>query len=153
MGSSWSKLKKAVEKGDQAKVLEIYNKNPEIRKKLNANAVINDYTLDTYLHFTAKHGMVEFLKFLLYENNGNPNKTNKYKQTVLHKVCEGSKDNVSYECMQLLLQWHSNSGSTTQLETKKTFEIEKSSSSHSKPQVIVEIDVNAKDEVILSWIN
>ena len=152
MGSNWSKIKKAVEKGDQSKVLEIYNKNPEIRKKLNANAVINDYTLDTYMHCCAKHGMVEFLKLLLYENHGNPNKTNKYKQSVLHKVCEGSKDNVSYECMQLLLQWHSNSASTAQLENKKTIEMEKSSSSLSKPQAMVEIDVNAKDEVDISFI-
>ena len=50
--------------------------------------IINDYTLDTYMHYAANMGMLEFLKLLLNENNGNPNKQNKRKQTVLHKVCE-----------------------------------------------------------------
>ena len=88
MGSNYSKIKKALEKGDEHKVLEIYKKSPDIRKKLNANAIINDYTLDTYMHYAAKMGMLEFLKLLLNENHGNPNKQNKRKQTVLHKVCE-----------------------------------------------------------------
>lgn len=57
------------------------------------------------MHAAARHGMYELLKALLYENGGNPNKVNRRKQTVLHKVCEGSVDAVQYECMQLLLQW------------------------------------------------
>lgn len=115
MGSNWSKIKKAVEKGEETKVLEIYNKNADIRRKLNANAVINDYTLDTYMHLSARNGMIEFLKLLLYENKGDPNRLNRRKQTVLHKVCEGHVDSVQYECMQLLLQWHDPVSSSNQL--------------------------------------
>lgn len=151
MGSSWSKLKKSVEKGDETKVLEIYNKNPEIRRKLNANSVINDYTLDTYMHICARHGMIEFLKLLLYENNGNPNKLNRRKQTVLHKVCEGQSDNVQYECMQLLLQWHDTSSSTSQLMNKSIQTINKQGENINDKKtpntnLLIDINVNAKDD-------
>lgn len=115
MGSNWSRLKRAVEKGEESRALELYTKSTDIRRKLNANSIINDYTLDTYMHVSARHGMHEFLKLLLYENSGNPNKMNKRKQTVLHKVCEGSVDTVQYECMQLLLQWHDPTASASQL--------------------------------------
>lgn len=115
MGSNWSKLKRAVEKGEESRALELYTKNSDMRRKLNANSVVNDYTLDTYMHVAARHGMREFLKLLLYENGGNPNKLNRRKQTVLHRVCEGHADSVQYECMQLLLQWHDPTSSASQL--------------------------------------
>ncbi|RNA20713.1 ankyrin repeat and IBR domain-containing 1-like [Brachionus plicatilis] len=106
MGSNWSKLNKYLERGDEAKCVEIYTKSADIRRKLNANVVVDELTLDTYLHVAAKNGMCKFVKLLLCQNSGNPNKTNRKKQTAMHKVCEGSKDPVQHECMQLLLQWH-----------------------------------------------
>jgi len=112
MGSNWAKLKKAVENGDEAKALEIYEKCSEIQAKLNANAILNEHTLDTYMHLSAYHGMVEFLRLLIKNNNGNPNKLNRRKQTVLHKVCQGAKDSVQYECMKLLLDWRDTSCAT-----------------------------------------
>jgi hypothetical protein len=131
MGSNWSKLKKSLERGDQTKALEIYTKNAEIRKKLNANAIINEYSLDTYMHVCSKCGMIDFLKILLYENNGNPNNLNRHRQTVLHKVCQGRNDSVQYECMKLLLQWRDpDNNNSTENNTNLT-----------------EINVNAKDEV------
>jgi ankyrin repeat protein len=143
MGSNYSKIKKALEKGDEHKVLEIYKKSPDIRKKLNANAIINDYTLDTYMHYAAKMGMLEFLKLLLNENNGNPNKQNKRKQTVLHKVCEGVKDQVQFECMKLLFQWRENNTKNTNNKS-----IMDSTSDHIIDKSC-DIDVNAKDDVII----
>jgi ankyrin repeat protein len=143
MGSHYSKLKKALEKGDELKALEIYKKNSDIRKKLNANAIINDYTLDTYMHVAAKFGMFEFLKYLLNENNGNPNKQNKRKQTVLHKACEGAKDQVQIECMKLLFQWRENSTKTTS-NNKNII-----CSSETNIDKLCDIDVNAKDDVII----
>ena len=158
MGSNWSKLKKAVERGDEPAVLEIYNKNSEIRRKLNANSILNEITLDTYMHLSAMYGMVEFLKLLLYENGGNPNKLNRYNQTVLHKVCEGTNDIVQYECMQLLLQWHNPATSTLSLIAKNSQPNKQNLSQEILPNYChnsfiklnencTEINVNAKDQV------
>lgn len=152
MGSNWSKLHKYLEKGDEAKVLEIYNKSNDIKRRLNANSVVNDITLDTYMHLGAKHGMCQFLKLLLYENNGNPNKINRKKQTVLHKVCEGSNDSIQYECMQILLQWHDNkkrSSNSLSIQNQQ----ENNSTNRNLNQNLIDINVNAKDEVSLEIIN
>ena len=134
MGSNWSKVKRAVEKGEESRALELYTKSSDIRRKLNANSVINEYTLDTYMHVSARHGMHEFLKLLLYENRGNPNKLNRRKQTVLHKVCEGNVDAVQYECMQLLLQWHDPTASASQLMLAAGAGATKSSSPQNQQQ-------------------
>jgi len=95
------------------------------------------------MHYAAKMGMLEFLKLLLNENNGNPNKQNKRKQTVLHKVCEGGKDQVQFECMKLLFQWRENNTKNTNnksiMESTSDHVIDKS----------CDIDVNAKDDVII----
>lgn len=153
------KFKKAVEKGDEAKVLEIYNKHTGIRRKLNANAIVNEDFLDTYMHVAAKNGMVEFLKLLLYENRGDPNKLNRNKETVLHKICQGSNDSVQYECLQLILQWHNlekTLASASSLSLNKSNKsshqnaapIPKSASSnikHCLEFVLIDVNINAKD--------
>jgi len=155
MGSNWSKLKKYVEKGDETKALEIYHKSADIRRKLNANAVVNELTLDTYMHLSAMHGMFEFLKLLLNENKGNPNKLNRNNQTVLHKCCQGSKDLVQYECLKLLLQWHS-PVTTDQQQQQNRNDLSRNDSNSSNSRVNsfipsnTEINVNAKDMVITS---
>jgi ankyrin repeat/IBR domain-containing protein 1 len=155
MGSQWSKLKKRLERGDEFKAIEIYQKNEDIRRKLNANGIINEYSLDTYMHVSAKYGMVDFLKLMLYENNGDPNKLNRHRQTVLHKVCQGNVDAVQYECMKLLLQWHDPSQSAALLMTKaagvggSNRELPASNNENKNEKtslVLTEINVNAKDE-------
>ena len=118
MGSNWSKLKKTLERGDEIKSLEIYNKSSEIKRKLNANAIVNEYTLDTYMHVCGKYGMVDFLKILLYENHGDPNKMNRHRQTPLHKICQGQVDSLQYECMKLLIQWQDPSQAASYLMSK-----------------------------------
>lgn len=122
MGSNWSKLNKYLERGDETKCLDIYSKSADIRRKLNANLVIDEISLDTYMHVAAKQGMCKFLKILLYEKNGNPNKTNRKKQTVMHKVCEGSTDATQYECMQMLLQWKGSGSGQVDVNAKDEFE-------------------------------
>lgn len=149
MGSNGSKLRKSLEKGEESKVIELYKKSTELRRKLNANSIVDELTLDTYMHLSAKYGMCEFLKLLLYENNGNPNKINRRKQTVLHKVCEGSNDQLQYECMQILLQWHDPSAKTPLPAIEP---INSSSDSNTRnlnlAHNLIDINVNAKDEVI-----
>lgn len=105
MGSDWSKIKKAVEAGDETKALDIYQNNADIQSKLNANAIINEQTLDTFMHLSARHGMIELMKLMLNRNHGNPNKLNRRKQTVLHKICQGSRDSVQHDCLKLLMEW------------------------------------------------
>ena len=154
MGSNWSKLKKAVERGDESKALEIYSKNQDIRRKLNANSIINEYSLDTYMHTCAKYGMTEFLKLLLYENNGNPNKQNRHKQTVLHKICQGQVDSTQYECMKLLLQWRdpnqtSNNHVSSNLKNSAS-ELKENKSDNDRinvKNIQTDVNINAKDEV------
>lgn len=115
MGSQFSQLKKHANLGNEEKCLEIYRRHAQIRKKLNANVSIDDTTFDTYMHVSAKKGMVEFLKILLYEANGNPNTLNRSNQNVLHSCCNSSNDQRQYECMQIILQWHQKAQIRSQL--------------------------------------
>ncbi len=152
MGSNLGKLKKAVEKGDEAKVLDLYNKHSDIRRKLNANSVVNENTQDTYMHLSGKHGMIQFLKILLNENSGNPNKLNRRKQTTLHRICDGSKDHVQYECLKLLLQWQESNkhedDSTSLKDDNDSIKTVAQQANLSKkaPGIVNEININCRDE-------
>jgi ankyrin repeat protein len=106
MGSPFSQLKKHTNLGNERKCLQIYRKYSQVRRKLNASRIIDEATLDTYMHVCAQKGMVEFLKVLLYEKNGNPNALNRSNQNVLHSCCNSSNDQRQYECMQIILQWY-----------------------------------------------
>jgi hypothetical protein len=64
MGSTSTKLRKLVEKGDELHALEIFNKNNDLKSKLNANTVLNKESLDTWMHIAGKNGMNKILKFL-----------------------------------------------------------------------------------------
>lgn len=106
MGSQYSQLKKYTNLGNERKCVEIYRRNAQLRKRFNANVSIDDTTFDTYMHVSAQKGMVEFLKILLREANGNPNTLNRCNQNVLHSCCNSSNDQRQYECMQVILQWY-----------------------------------------------
>jgi ankyrin repeat and IBR domain-containing protein 1 len=116
MGTNLTKLKKCLEEGDESRLLQIYLNNSNIRRKIDANDVINEQTLDTYMHVCASNGMSEFLKYLLYENKGNPNTLNRNKQTVLHKICDCNtfnNDQKQFECLELVLKWNNNNNNIT----------------------------------------
>lgn len=127
MGSNWSQFKKSIEKGNEKKCLDIYNKYSSIRKKLDANSVINELTLDSYIHMCAKNGMVELLKLFLNENNGNPNSLNRDDQNILHKCCDGRNDAIQYECLQVIFKW---------VEEKRV---------NSKDDSVIELNINEQD--------
>lgn len=106
MGSNLTKLKKLCEKGDEKSALELYEKfSNDLKQKLNANSVINNDILDTWLHVTAKNGMFKFLKILIYQHNGLPTKLNKKNQNLLHKICQGSNDSTQLPCLNLIIEW------------------------------------------------
>lgn len=130
MGSNSTKLKKYLVKGDEFHALEVYNKNSSLKSKLNANTIVNNESLDTWMHVAAKNGMINLLKqplvFIYYLfsdllqlthfsrnlitcNDGNPKKLNKQKQNVLHKICDGNNDQIQLECLSLVLQWRDSS--------------------------------------------
>ena len=115
MGSQYSQLKKYTNQGNEEKCLEIYRRHAKLRKRLNANVSIDDTTFDTYMHVSAQKGMVEFLKILLYEANGNPNTLNRSNQNVLHSCCNSNNDQRQYECMQIILQWYQKAQIRSQL--------------------------------------
>jgi ankyrin repeat/IBR domain-containing protein 1 len=160
MGSQWSKLKKAVERGDEVKAIEIYNRSDDIRRRLHGDSIVNEQTLDTYMHLSGRYGMIDFLKLMLYENRGNPNKLNRHNQTVLHKVCQGYHDIRQYECMKLLLQWHDSAMSASVLMVKAAtagttaaaapaaVSETPNTNNINNPQQLsfVDVNVNAKDE-------
>lgn len=153
MGSDWSKLKKAVEAGDETKALDIYQNNADIQSKLNANAIINEHTLDTFMHLSARHGMIELMKLMLNRNQGNPNKLNRRKQTVLHKICQGSRDSVQHDCLKLLMEWrdlnHSPSFSSISSKAKNINELSESMRDfeNANKNPITDININLKDDV------
>ena len=62
MGSNSTKLKKYLVKGDEFHALEVYNKNSSLKSKLNANTIVNNESLDTWMHVAAKNGMINLLK-------------------------------------------------------------------------------------------
>jgi hypothetical protein len=62
MGSNATKLKKYVEKGDETRALQLYDKTIDLKNKLNANFIINNETLDTWMHVAARNGMKNILR-------------------------------------------------------------------------------------------
>ena len=63
MGSNSTKLKKLVEKGDELHALEVFNRNNDLKNKLNANMIVDKESLDTWMHVAGKNGMNNILRF------------------------------------------------------------------------------------------
>lgn len=64
MGSSASKFRKAVIKGDEATALHVHEKNSHLLKAFDPNEPIGTILdhQNSYLHFAAKHGMKDLLR-------------------------------------------------------------------------------------------
>ena len=63
MGSNSTKLKKLVEKGNELHALEVFNRNNDLKNKLNANMIVDKESLDTWMHVAGKNGMNNILRF------------------------------------------------------------------------------------------
>mgnify|MGYP001799348838 CR=1 FL=1 len=63
MGSSTSKLKKKLKKGDESSALSLFDTNKDLQRKFDANISYGDrHNHDTPLHLAARHGMKRALR-------------------------------------------------------------------------------------------
>ena len=84
MGSAGSKLRSALQRGDETAALQIFE-DPSLQIDPNASYG-EQYGSNTPLHFAAEHGMREMFE-LLVKNGGNPNRKNGDGRTCLHLLC------------------------------------------------------------------
>ena len=112
MGSASSKFKKYLQHGDEYAAMQVYQNNPEVRKTLEPSYSYGDnHDHYTPLHYAARHGMKHLIRAFLNDLDGNPNKTNVFRQTALHCVCQVNQqkspsalERRSYSVI-LLLSW------------------------------------------------
>lgn len=122
MGSSTSKFRKALQRGEGVEAMHIYLKNPEIKRNLDPNCSFGvNHGRNTALHYAAMHAMKAFIREFL-EEKADPNITNAIGQNALHCVSlcfrgvESSVDKARADCMSILLGWSSNLPEGTGLE-------------------------------------
>lgn len=113
MGSSSSKFRKALQRGEGVEAMHIYLKNPDIKRNLEPNNSFGvNHGHNTALHYAAMHGMKAFVREFL-EERANPNICNVLGQNSLHCICmtnrgtEPSVDKTRAECLSYLLKWNS----------------------------------------------
>lgn len=114
MGSSTSKFRKALQRGEGVEAMHIYLKNPDIKRNLDPNCSFGvNHGRNTALHYASMHAMKAFIREFL-EEKANPNIANSTGQNALHCVCssfrgvEASVDKTRAECLSILLGWNSN---------------------------------------------
>lgn len=122
MGSSTSKFRKALQRGEGVEAMHIYLKNPDIKRNLDPNYSFGvNQGHNTALHFAALHAMKAFVREFL-EERGNPNIRNSLGQNSLHCICstyrgaESSVDKTRAECLSNLLTWNSSNQDETAAE-------------------------------------
>lgn len=115
MGSSTSKFRKALQRGEGVEAMHIYLKNPDIKRNLDPNHSFGvNHGHNTALHYAAMHGMKAFVREFL-EERANPNIRNGSGKTSLHCICtsyrgyrnEPSVDKTRAECLSILLAYNS----------------------------------------------
>lgn len=116
MGSSTSKFRKALQRGEGVEAMHIYLKNPDIKRNLDPNHSFGvNHGHNTALHYATLHGMEAFVREFL-EERANPNIRNALGQNSLHCICsvthmyqvnESSVDKTRAECLSNLLAWNS----------------------------------------------
>ena len=111
MGSNTSKLRKALQRGEEVEAMHIYLKNPDIKRNLDPSGSYGDsYDNNTALHYASSYAMKHFIRSFLVER-GNPNKRNSKNQTAIHCICttvrgtEETVDSHRAECLSSFLQW------------------------------------------------
>ena len=122
MGSSTSKFRKALQRGEGVEAMHIYLKNPDIKRNLDPNYSFGvNHGHNTALHFAAMHAMKAFIREFL-EERANPNIRNGAGQNALHCICstyqrgETSVDKARAECLSNLLGWNANLQEGTAIE-------------------------------------
>lgn len=113
MGSSTSKFRKALQRGEGVEAMHIYLKNPDIKRNLDPNYSFGvNHGHNTALHYASMHAMKAFIREFL-EERANPNIRNGAGQNALHCICssyrgaEASVDKTRAECLSNLLGWNS----------------------------------------------
>jgi len=72
MGSSGSKLKKKLVKGDETAALSLFDTNKDLHKKFDPNVSYGDrYNHDSALHLVARHSMHRLLRYCLGHSDMN----------------------------------------------------------------------------------
>lgn len=112
MGSSSSKFRKALQRGEGVEAMHIYLKHPDIKRNLDPNNSFGvNHRHNTALHYAALHGIKAFVREFL-EERANPNIRNEMGQNSFHCICltnrgtEGSVDKTRAECLTNLLKWN-----------------------------------------------
>ena len=126
MGSSTSKFRKALQRGEGVEAMHIYLKNPDIKRNLDPNYGFGvNHGHNTALHYASLHAMKAFVREFL-EEKANPNIRNALGQNALHCICstsrgsEPSVDKTRAECLSNLLGWSSNlqDGSAIEIDAR-----------------------------------
>ncbi|XP_078345058.1 ankyrin repeat and IBR domain-containing protein 1-like [Oculina patagonica] len=122
MGSSTSKFRKALQRGEGVEAMHIYLKNPDIKRNLDPNCSFGvNHGHNTALHYASLHAMKAFVREFL-EEKANPNIQNAVGQNALHCICstyrgsETSVDKTRAECLSNLLGWNSSLQDETAIE-------------------------------------
>lgn len=122
MGSNTSKLRKALQRGEEVEAMQIYLKNPDIKRNLDPSGSYGDsYDNNTALHYVSLYAMKHFIRSFLVER-GNPNKRNNKNQTALHCICtavrgtEETIDSHRAECLGSFLQWRGRESECIELD-------------------------------------
>lgn len=111
MGSSSSKFRKALQKGEEVEAMHLYLKHPEIKRNIDPNSSYGEnHGHNTPLHYAALHGMKHFIREFIAEG-ATPNRKTHDGLTAVHCACisnrggELSVDKHRAECLSSLLAW------------------------------------------------
>lgn len=109
MGSASSKFRKALQKGEEVEAMQLYLKNPDIKRNLDPNYSYGEnYSNNTLLHYACLYGMKPFVRDFISEG-ANKNQKNSLSQTPLHHICMSNRtqdpviDKLRAECLSLML--------------------------------------------------
>lgn len=119
MGSSSSKFRKALQKGEEVEAMELYLKNPDIKRNLDPNYNYGEnYNNNTLLHYACLYGMKPFIRDFTSEG-ANDSLKNSFNQTPIHFLCmvergpDPVKDKQRAECLSSMLYHCRNDAETT----------------------------------------
>ena len=126
MGSSSSKFRKALQKGEQVEAMNLYLKHPEIKRNINPNSSFGEnHGHKTPLHYAALHAMKPFIREFMAEG-ADPNNKSIQGWTAVHCACLTNRgrdyavDKQRAECISYLVEWRSSDDSRgVEMEAKE----------------------------------